>query len=196
MKTINQHLLIFLARYSGYYQFFHQYIILILKKKNYPKVFCVGYVKTGLSSLYNALNILGYRSVRLLRGCVESKEGWVEYIKKCNYDAYVDYPIFEDDLFQKIDKVLPNSKFILTLRDEKSWEISYKNFFNVSQENLKIGKQKYNNHTKNVIAYFKDKPEQLLVMNIIDGDGWEKLCSFLNKPFPKKPFPYKNKQKY
>ena len=196
MKTISQRILIFLARYLGYYQFFHQYIILILKKKNQPKIFCVGYVKTGLTSLYNALNILGYRSVRLLRGCVKPKEGWVEYIKKCKYDAYLDYPLYEDDLLQKIDKSFPNSKFILTLRNEKSWEKSYENFYNVSPENLKIGKQYYNNHNKNVIAYFKDKTDQLLVMNISEGDGWEKLCSFLNKPLPKKPFPYKNKQKY
>jgi len=196
MKTINQRILIFLARYSRYYQFFHKYIISIQKKKNQPKVFCIGYLKTGLSSLYYALNILGYRSVRLLRGCVEPKEGWVEYIKKCKYDAFVDYPIYEGNLFQKIDKTFPNSKFILTIRDEKSWEKSYKNFYNISQENLKIDKQKYKNHTKNVIDYFKNTPEQLLVMKIIDGEGWEKLCLFLNKPIPKKTFPYKNKQKY
>ena len=29
-------------------------------------------------------------------------------------------------------------------------------------------------------------------MNIIDGDGWEKLCKFLEIPLPKIQFPKKN----
>jgi hypothetical protein len=29
-------------------------------------------------------------------------------------------------------------------------------------------------------------------MNICDGEGWEKLCSFLNKPIPDVPFPKEN----
>ena len=53
--------------------------------------------------------------------------------------------------------------------------------------------QEYDEHNKQVIAYFKDKPSQLLVMNITEGDGWEKLCKFLNKPIPNKAFPHKNK---
>ena len=29
----------------------------------------------------------------------------------------------------------------------------------------------------------------LLIMDITKGDGWSKLCNFLNKPIPNKPFP-------
>lgn len=43
-----------------------------------------------------------------------------------------------------------------------------------------------------MIQYFGNKKSQLLVMNIINGDGWNKLCFFLNKPIPNKPFPHKN----
>jgi hypothetical protein len=33
-------------------------------------------------------------------------------------------------------------------------------------------------------------------MNICDdGDGWEKLCKFLNKPIPDMEFPHENKSK-
>jgi len=48
----------------------------------------------------------------------------------------------------------------------------------------------YDLHIKNVLEYFKDRPEDLLVMNILDGDGWGKLCPFLDKPLPDTPFPH------
>ena len=49
----------------------------------------------------------------------------------------------------------------------------------------------YDLHIKNVKEYFKDRPEDLLIMNIFEGDGWEKLCCFLSKPVPDIPFPHK-----
>jgi hypothetical protein len=179
-----------------YYHFFHHLIIPLLKNKNYPKVFCIGYAKTGTTSQYKALNILGYRSVKMLRGCVKPQGGWVEYIKKCNYDAFTDFPMYLGDLYKKLDKTIPNSKFILTIRDKNSWVKSFENFYGVSSEELNIHIQKYNDHNGQVNKYFKDKPSQLLVMNIIGGDGWDKLCKFLNKPIPTKPFPFKNRGNY
>jgi hypothetical protein len=41
--------------------------------------------------------------------------------------------------------------------------------------------------------YFKDRPDDLLVMNICAGEGWEILCPFLDCGIPKIPFPHKNK---
>ena len=42
-------------------------------------------------------------------------------------------------------------------------------------------------------GYFsKNRPNDLLVMNICDGEGWEVLCPFLNKPIPNVIFPKKN----
>ncbi len=39
----------------------------------------------------------------------------------------------------------------------------------------------------------KDIPaHRLLVMNIIEGDGWELLCPFLGVPIPSEPFPHEN----
>jgi hypothetical protein len=38
--------------------------------------------------------------------------------------------------------------------------------------------------------------ENILHMNICDdGDGWEKLCKFLNKEIPNIDFPHKNRNK-
>ncbi len=187
----------YLLRFYRYYQYVHHFFICYIKKKNNPKVFCIGYVKTSTTSLYKALSILGYRATQVLRGGKEPKEGWVEYIKKLKYDAYADYPMFEGNLFKQIDKAIPNSKFILTVRDTISWEKSFKNYYLNSSKKQKMSVlQEINNHNKKVVAYFKDKPSQLLIMNIIEGDGWDKLCKFLNKPIPIKPFPHKNKGMY
>jgi len=205
MKTIKKkmkfHMIYFFARYLlgfyRYYQYIHHFIVSYIKNENYPKVFCIGSVKTGTTSLYKALNILGYRSVQVLRGGKEPKQGWVEYIKKLKYDAYADYPMFKDDLFKEIDKSIPNSKFILTVRETNSWEKSFENYFLNASEKQKMNVLKdVNKHNEKVIDYFKDRPSQLLVMNIIEGDGWNKLCKFLNKPIPTKPFPHKNKGLY
>jgi hypothetical protein len=38
----------------------------------------------------------------------------------------------------------------------------------------------------------KIEDNRTLVMNIIEGDGWEKLCPFLNKEIPSVDFPNKD----
>tara|TARA_R110002020_G_scaffold268819_3_gene484098 strand:- start:39331 stop:40023 length:693 start_codon:yes stop_codon:yes gene_type:complete len=57
----------------------------------------------------------------------------------------------------------------------------------------------YLKHNKDAIHYFRDKPRRLLVINWEAGDGWDKVCSFLGRPIPKKwlrtlPMPWQNKR--
>ena len=198
------YLAILYVRFLRYYQKVHNLIIPLFKKKNEPKVFCIGDVKTGTSSLYKALNILGYRTVRLLdltTWHTKGSEYYTNKLKKYNYDAYVDFPMGCGDLYQKLDQAFPKSKFILTIREIKSYEKSYANYFSrfpiaKNPQELKQRMQKYDEHNKQAIEYFKDKPSQLLVLNVIEGDGWDKLCNFLDKPIPNKPFPHKNIGRY
>ena len=49
--------------------------------------------------------------------------------------------------------------------------------------------QNYYRHHSRVLDFFKDKRDMLLEMNIIAGEGWEALCSFLEIPVPDVPFP-------
>jgi Sulfotransferase domain len=42
------------------------------------------------------------------------------------------------------------------------------------------------------MEYFKDRSEELLVLNITAGEGWTKLCPFLNKQIPSVSFPRAN----
>jgi hypothetical protein len=49
-------------------------------------------------------------------------------------------------------------------------------------------------HKKNVTEYFSGT-DKLLIMEICNGEGWEKLCPFLDKKIPNLPFPHDNKTK-
>jgi hypothetical protein len=173
-------------------------MISLSKEKNDTKVFCLGYAKTGTSSISKALSILGYRSVHWLRAGIKPKEGWISYIKKCKYDAFADMPIIKKGFFKTLDREFPDSKFILTTRDTESLLKSWENYFTEehlaikSEEDRKKVKIFYERHNEQVVDYFKDKPSQLLIMNIFENDGWDKLCKFLDKPVPNVPFPHKN----
>ena len=205
MIKLRWHILDFLLKNLKYYQKIHQYIILIYKKENKNKIFCIGFVKTGTTSLYKALNILGYRTVRLLDLKTWNKKGPKQYVKQISnwkYDAFVDFPMGFDEVFVDIEKEIPNSKFILTTRDIKKWQKSYFHHFDGSgwqiktTDDIKKRTEKMEKHNNDVIKYFKNKPNKLLIMDITKGDGWEKLCKFLNKPIPNQPFPHKNIGKY
>jgi len=175
-----------------------QSFILFYKKRHETKVFCVGYHRTGTTTISYCLSILGYRSVHWFRNGIEPSVGWIEMIRKSRFDAFSDAPFFEKDFFIKIDESFHGSKFILTVRDTPSWKRSLFDFFKgteweVKDEyELKNRADAYEEHNKSVIMYFRDRPEDLLVMNIFKGDEWQKLCGFLKKPTPGKTLPHKN----
>ena len=54
--------------------------------------------------------------------------------------------------------------------------------------------ERYVKHHDGVMRYFEGRND-LLVMNIVEGDGWNKLCGFLGRPLPDVPFPHKNRAK-
>jgi hypothetical protein len=55
-------------------------------------------------------------------------------------------------------------------------------------------KQNYLNHIADVKEYFKDRPNDLLILNVADEDSYQKLASFLNVKVAKDAkFPWLNK---
>ena len=170
----------------------------------------VGFQKTGTSTLREALKILGYRvkdtSRRALIPILKGK--WNQIIKMLkNYDAVEDTPWYM--IYKELDTLFPNSKFILTIRDEEKWYKSIKNHIgnlrsahhewiygrgkglpiDHKQNTLNV----YNTHNNEVREYFKDRPDDLLVVDFTKGDGWDELCNFLNKDIPSTDFPHYNK---
>ena len=88
--------------------------------------------------------------------------------------------------YPSLDKTFPLSKFILTIRDKKQWNASVSSFS--THEHIE-----YDTYIKQVTHYFKDR-NNLLMLNICDGEGWEKLCPFLGINIPDENFPNVNKR--
>ncbi|MBI2280246.1 MAG: hypothetical protein HYU68_06110 [Bacteroidetes bacterium] len=175
------------------------------------KVFGLGFHKTGTSSLASALHVLGYKV------CGEQNK-LAENLINGNIQTFIDIAInydgFEDDpwhlLYKEMDEAFPNSKFILTDRDVDSWYKSCLNHFyedttlirnfmygdgrpNGNEENFK---NVYLKHQADVIDYFKDRPNDFIIINFTKGEGWEKLCPFLGVEIPNIPIPHANKGLY
>ncbi|HET7037462.1 MAG TPA: sulfotransferase [Thermomicrobiaceae bacterium] len=47
----------------------------------------------------------------------------------------------------------------------------------------------YDSYHQQVFDFFRGREDQLLVLNIVGGEGWEKLAPFLGQPIPQEPFP-------
>jgi hypothetical protein len=60
----------------------------------------------------------------------------------------------------------------------------------VGNENVYI--QRYESHNKEVQEYFKDRPSDLLVLDLSKEDGWSRLCAFLGEERPPFAFPRQN----
>ncbi len=176
-----------------------------------PKVFCIGFQKTGTTSLYSALTMLGYRTAgvvgRDLSADTLRKEGADLCIRTAqDFDAAQDmpWPLF----FRELDASYPGSKFILTVRDPESWFASIESHFGARPKPMQAfvygdnaaapaGNhdnyiKRYTDHNENVRAYFADRPTDFLEMDLGGSDGWEVLCPFLGLPAPQSPFPVKN----
>ncbi len=172
------------------------------------KIFVVGISKTGTTSMNSALRILGFTGVD--HPHPNEYANFLEGI----YDFGTDMPFMFE--YKKLDKIFPNSKFILTTRtnlDEwfesslaqhrkrpaDDWEMAYR-LFMYGQRGCKLHDRQafidiYNEHTNGVLEYFKNRPDDLLVMNLFaDTEKWNPLCAFLGKPVPVVPFPHLNKR--
>lgn len=169
------------------------------------RVFGIGLSKTGTASLAQALRILGYDAIH---ACTLSDIH--------NHKAATDTPVTAR--FQELDKLYPNSKFIMTIRDTREWLKSCKQHFGDGSDlqrykkemaieyafcrgklygSLEFNKEAwliaYSKHLSLVFDHFATRSDDILWMDITHGDGWQMLCSFLDKPIPQQIFPHLNK---
>ena len=174
------------------------------------KVFCVGFHKTGTSSLGRALEVLGYTVCGEV-GVREARIGEIALDlakqKLPHYDAFQDnpWPI----LFRELDTACPNSRFILTSRETERWLASITRHFGEHDTPMRawiygVGhpagheeryRARYEGHNRAVREYFAERPGDLLEMNFEAGDGWEKLCPFLERSIPETPLPHLNRER-
>ena len=174
-------------------------------KKN--KVFCIGFQKTGTSSMRDALQQLGYRVAGVYgrdKSLAELRETYVAQGLAIaeEHDSVEDMPW--PLIFRELDQAFPSSRFVLTLRDTDRWYKSIAGHFGAHPYHIQqltygedapapVGhearyRKVYDAHNSAVCDYFASRPDDLLVMELERGDGWEKLGAFLNVPVPDGPF--------
>jgi len=176
------------------------------------KIFGIGLSKTGTTSLAKGLSMLGFKTkdypgvTRYSAGDLASVDA--ELLNE--YDALTDTPI--PSLYRQLDEKFPDARFILTVRDREGWLRSckkqftnrlsekeadaVKRLFNDLYGSFVYDEEKFSNgydeFVSGVKAYFKGRPGKLLIMDVVGGDGWEKLCPFLGTAIPDVPFPKAN----
>ena len=171
------------------------------------KIFGIGLAKTGTTSLYRALKMLGYSAAH-------NPNSFEELAR---FDAGTN--ILVADHFEELDRRYPGSRFIYTVRDRVPWLRSFekhrtgkwitgprrgKPAAKASAVQRVYGTEHcfepdvlaaaYDRHERRVLSYFRDRPGDLLVVDLCaPGDKWPTLCEFLGRQVPAGPFPHENR---
>ena len=176
------------------------------------KIFCIGFHKTGTTSLGKALSILGLKvkgpfgvhNQTIRNNAFEQALKFIKY-----YDAFQDNPW--PLLYKQLDDAFPQSQFILTLRNPELWyKSALKHFGNQETEmrkwiygkgsplnNQELYKNTFTQHNNEVLKYFRKREGDLLILDLDQNFNWEVICNFLECPeIPRVPFPHKNKSDY
>ena len=175
--------------------------------KSDQKIFGVGFMKTGTTSLKQALEKLDYA----VHGSFGTHDQDIANtaLERClrkvpDYDGFVDspWPLF----YRRFDRKYQGSKFILTTRPVDEWMNScLRHFANSSSPmrkwiygvgdpkgNEEIWIDRYQEHTAGVKEYFSDRQDDLLVLDITENNKWQKLCHFLGHDISDESFPHAN----
>ena len=155
------------------------------------KIFVIGLSGTGTRSLHRAFLMLGIPACQYPSGPNDFDR----------YQALSDIPVA--CRYKTLDVLYPGSKFVLTFRELESWldnrsrkpaDPSPGNFWVRENRHLTYGRQSFDRdayiaihrdyHT-GVAHHFASRPNDLVTMNIIAGDGWEKLCPFIDAELSK-----------
>lgn len=154
------------------------------------KIFVIGFNKTGTSSLNYLFQKLNINSIHTTKPVLEIID---------KYDAFTD-GIHTN--FKEYYNKYPNSLFILNTRPIKSWLTSrYKhskchNFekcwcWPISEKKTNKWIIDFEKHFNNVLDFFSNKPDKLLIVNI-EKEGWENIVSLFIKKKPLYVNFYKN----
>jgi hypothetical protein len=186
------------------------------------KIFGIGLPKTGTKTLGCCFRRFGFKhrsydmnlAVQVRKHDFENAFAVAE-----KHETFEDWPWFL--MYKELDQRFPGSKFVLTLRkDTETYVASVKKHH--ARQGVKnkdfvrpfwwddvfgcepdqwdyqkgfLSAESYERHNREVLEYFKDRPNDLLVVCWENGDGWDKLCSFLDRTCPAEPFPHRHKSR-
>lgn len=179
-----------------------------------PRVFGIGMNKTGTSSLHAAVSHLGYRSVHhgdaALRAAIEAARDQGRPMLADvdqDLDAVCDIAAITDG-FVELDRCYPGSKFVLTVRELDAWVTSRVRHVENNRRRQELGLEhgdflevdidawiaEGDRHHDAVLSHFAGRPDDLLVIDLCAGQGWERLAPFLGwGRLPERTFPWENR---
>jgi hypothetical protein len=185
------------------------------------KIFGIGFYKTGTTTLYDALRLLGYYTINGDKlGSYPGADDGATLIKQIDagdyrlptfemFDAFTDNPYFR--IWRQIYDLYPDAKYILTVRDEQRWIDSCVKFFrhrrmrpmrewmfgahaNPSRgpESRQAWLDAYRAHNAAVREFFASRGHQYFEFDPTREGKWDRLCAFLGAPVPDRPWPHAN----
>jgi hypothetical protein len=95
-------------------------------KRDYDKVFVIGLNKTGTTTLKKVLRLFGFKvgeqAIAEILAVELGQTGDMRKIMNYCYtaEAFQDQPFSSPHLYKELDKEFPNSKFILSIRDDEN----------------------------------------------------------------------------
>lgn len=175
----------------------------------HQKVFGIGFHRSGTTSLQTALEELGYSVIGMREAEWNAyATGDYETIGQSvrTFDAFRDMPW--PLLYKWLYANIPDARFILTYRDPEAWAKScrdtYKNrphpmfpvIYGVETfaGSEAVCQRVYLEHIENVRAFFKNKDDIFLEIDLTREPGWGPLCGFLGEPVPQRTFPHANRR--
>ena len=147
------------------------------------KILGIGLPRTGTYSLKVALEILGY-SAKHYPLLIED----IDHYEACSEVRFS---------YDELEDMYPGSLYIMTIRDIEGWLASCKKHCKKRKPNWnpfwddQSKWQSYYQNNKKLIDVINH--DRLLILDVFDGDGWDKLCSFWNKQKPSISYPHTNK---
>jgi hypothetical protein len=186
------------------------------------KIFCIGFYKTGTTTLFEALKLLGYRTVNGDKPGsypgADDGASLIPLIDAGNYrlptfdlfDAFTDGPYFQ--IWREIHAQFPDAKYVFTVRDEQRWIDSCVRFYanrrirpmrvwmfgphadpSRSEAARNAWLEAYCAHNAAVRAHFANAShDRFLELDLVRRPRWDELCAFLNCPVPSVPLPHAN----
>lgn len=179
-----------------------------------PRVFGIGLNKTGTSSLHEALEVLGLRSLhwggppirRTVEAALADGRPLLADLDPA-YDAFSDVAALSKN-FCLLDHQYPGSRFVLTVRPVDDWVASrrahvernvelaatgeYRGDFLVVDEDA--WRAEWSAHVPAARRYFSGRPD-FLELDLGADPGWGPLCTLLDRPVPDAPYPWANRHR-
>ncbi|MFF3002281.1 sulfotransferase family protein [Kitasatospora sp. NPDC057940] len=184
-----------------------------------PKIFGVGLTRTGTRSLTAALGVLGFDVVHYPVDRATYRTllaGSARFPLLESHDGITDITVVP--YYQDLDLAWPGSKFVLTVREEEGWLRSCRAHWGrplpeeAVRSEVHLELQRFlrsavygchafhaerfrgvhRRHVAGVTGYFAGREDDLLVLDVVGGEGYERLAPFLGVPVPEGPFPHVN----